>query len=123
MEKAFICTPYNAKTHYEIKQNILAAEVLMKNAFNRGYAVYCPHTMTAFWGGAFPEQVFYNSCIEFLKLSQVVFLNYNWRESKGCRKEVQMAKMLKLKFYLKERTEEYKAVFPDTYKDHLKVKV
>ena len=52
MKVIYIIGPYRAKTEWEVKQNIQSAEDVALFVWQNGGAAICPHTNTAFMGGA-----------------------------------------------------------------------
>ena len=45
--KAYVAGPFRAKNHWEIAQNIRAAETIALACWRLGLATYCPHSSTA----------------------------------------------------------------------------
>lgn len=91
---ALISMPYKGETDWETRQNIEAAAKIAALAWQRGYATICPHTNSAFFGGAVDEEVFYKGYERMVEVVDVVIAGPRWRESRGARMEVELAHKL-----------------------------
>lgn len=79
---------------YEQEENVRTAERLAHKVWliGPGRAVgVCPHSMTRYWQGSAPDEVWLDGDIALMKRCDVVLLVPNWRESEGARKEKAVA--------------------------------
>jgi hypothetical protein len=79
-----------------ISKNIQRASELAKDLWRAGFAVVCPHTNTAFFGGVVPEQEFIDGCLEILSRCDAIACVPGWENSVGSCGEVALAKLLNL---------------------------
>lgn len=98
MKIAYISGKYRAKTEIELERNIdLAREYALKY-WNSGFAVICPHSNTAHFGGAAPDEVWLEGDFEFLRRmnqdGDVIVMIPGWGESEGAKLELDLAKEL-----------------------------
>lgn len=87
MKVAYIAGPYRGKTHYEIEQNIRAAEAVAIKYWKLGYAVICPHKNTAHFDGLATDDIWLEGDLELLRRSDVIVMMPNWAFSDGARTE------------------------------------
>ena len=92
MKIVYIAGPYRARTEWEIKKNIDAAEKVALNYWLRGYAVFCPHKNTGFMGGAAPDSVWLEGDLEILGRCDVIVMMSGWERSEGAKAELAHAK-------------------------------
>lgn len=83
MKLAYIAGPYRAKTEYEVHRNIQLAEQAAAHAWQKGYAVICPHKNTAYMGGMVPDQAILDGDLAMLRKCDVVILCGKWYASQG----------------------------------------
>jgi hypothetical protein len=89
MIRAFISGPFRGKDHWAIAQNIRATETVALAAWRLGLATYCPHTSTAHYQDAAPDEVWLRGHIEWLRVSQCVIVLPNaWARSSGTMAEL-----------------------------------
>ena len=88
-------------TNLNVRKAIQTGIILMK----KGHFVYIPH-LTHFVhiesDIEFPQQYWYKTDIEWLKLCDAIFMLPGWEYSTGARKEKEIAEQLKLKVYYSE---------------------
>ena len=94
MKVAYIAGPYRGKTHYEIEQNIRAAEAVAIKYWQLGYAVICPHKNTAHFDGLAPDEVWLKGDLEILKRCDLIVMVPGWEGSMGSRAEKELAEDL-----------------------------
>ena len=87
---AFVAMPYNAATDWERGQNIQSAACVAGYLWAYGFAVICPHTNSAHFGGAAPERNFYDGYLELVRRSDVIVAGPGWENSTGACGEVQL---------------------------------
>lgn len=87
MKLAYIAGPYRGSTHYDIEQNIRAAEAIAIKYWRLGYAVICPHKNTAHFDGLADDAVWLNGDLEILKRCDVVVMLPTWEKSVGAKEE------------------------------------
>jgi len=95
---AFVCAPYTAVDQFDRETNIVVARMMAANLWKRGWAVICPQSNSAHFSGVTEEDNFYEGYEEILRRCDAISVSVNWRESKGCRQEVALAKELGLHF-------------------------
>jgi len=66
MKVAYISGPYRAATVHGVVENIRRAERVALKYWQLGYAVICPHTNTALFDGAAPDDVWLAGDLELL---------------------------------------------------------
>ena len=92
MIKAYVAGPFRAKNHWEIARNIRAAETIALACWRLGMATYCPHSSTAHFQDAAPDQVWLDGHIAWLDVADVVVLvPRGWEESHGTAAEIARA--------------------------------
>ena len=91
MKVAYIAGPYRGKTHYEVEQNIRAAEAVAIKYWQLGYAVICPHKNTAHFDGLAPDEVWLKGDLEILKRCDLIVMVPGWERSSGAIAEKELA--------------------------------
>lgn len=63
-----------------------------------GYAVFIPclDVLLGLYDGGMEYHEFFNNSVEFLKVSDAVFLTPGWEDSAGTRREIEMARRLQI---------------------------
>jgi len=92
MKVIYIAGPYNAPTEYGVLRNILEARILALQVWQSGGVALCPHSNTAFFGGACPEMVWLDGYIELLRRCDALYVTHRWQESAGAVAEVAFAR-------------------------------
>lgn len=90
MQVAFVAMPYNAGSDWERARNIQKAANAAVLLWATGYAVICPHTNSAHFGGSAPEAVFYEGYKELVRRADVIVAGPGWMNSVGARAELQL---------------------------------
>jgi len=82
---AYVSGPYrDPRGEYYVKQNIRAAEDVTVELWRMGYAVFCPHTNTAFLGGACGDsEPWIVGDLEILDRCDLVVMFGDWKKSAG----------------------------------------
>jgi nucleoside 2-deoxyribosyltransferase len=88
----YISGPYRGKDAWAIERNIRRAEVIALEVWKLGVVALCPHTMTRFYQGALPDQMFLAGDLELMTRCDGVLAIDGWDESTGARIEVRYAK-------------------------------
>lgn len=88
----YVSGPYSAPTPEEVAANVERARAAACELMRLGYAVICPHTMTAGWEreGLTYEQ-FIAADLEIVRRCDAVLLLPGWEDSKGALAEKAMA--------------------------------
>lgn len=89
MIKAYIIGKYYSDKQYEVDEHIQLARSLAKHLWVNGYAVFCPHSNSAFMSGLIPESQFLEAGKTWLKDSDTVHILPNFNTSKGSIEEIQ----------------------------------
>ena len=87
----FVAGSYRAKTEWEVKQNIQAAEHVAVTIWRAGHVAVCPHKNTAYFGGACAEQVWLDGYLELLERCDALVLVPGWEGSAGTKGEIARA--------------------------------
>lgn len=90
----YIAGPYRADTPYAVERNVREAEAAALAVWRAGGAAICPHTMSRFYAGAFPETAALAGTLELLRRSDAVLLLRRWQTSEGARAEKAEAERL-----------------------------
>ena len=102
MKKIYIAGAYSANNVLQVLKNIGRGEEYAAEIFRAGYAPFTPWHDKDFviksWHFDFNVEMFYQYSIEWLKVSDALFVVPNvsglmdWQESKGTLKEIEIAK-------------------------------
>jgi len=87
----YVAGSFRGKNSWEIHNNVLKAERAMVKLIGEGYTPICPHKMTENLQGLYPDQVYLDMCLEFLKVSDAIYVLDNWKQSKGTQVELREA--------------------------------
>jgi len=94
--KVYVAGKYSADNVIEVLQNIGHAEEVAAILFEQGFAPFCPHHNKDFciklYGTKFTKQQFYDYCLEWLAVSDVMFVISGSRTSFGVKAEIEFAK-------------------------------
>jgi hypothetical protein len=97
----FISGKYRGKTEWEVRQNILEAEIygaiITEGLIGKNLYPIIPHKNTAYFGGLRSDKYFLDGAIELLSRCDYIYMLPNWKESQGARKEYAYAKKHKIK--------------------------
>lgn len=93
MKVVYIAGPFRGKDSWEIKQNINRAAALALECWRAGYVALCPHTNTADFQGAAPDNVWLEGDLELLSRCDALLTTDNWKESQCACKEVEFAQL------------------------------
>ena len=99
MKVVYIAGPFRGKDHWEIAQNIREAETLALAVWRLGAAALCPHTNTAHFQGAAPDDVWLQGDLELLRRCDAVLATPRWRTSQGAVAEIQYAEQLRIPIF------------------------
>ncbi len=89
MRSVYIAGPYTGKTREEEDKNVRAAAEVAASYLKRGWAVFCPHTMTCMIDREFNKEGILDwanwmeLAIYWLSHCDAVAFLPNWRKSKG----------------------------------------
>ena len=96
MKIIFISGPYRADSEWGVKQNIRHAELAAVRLWREGWAVFCPHKNTAFFGGVCDDSVWLKGDLVILRVCHAIYMLNTWRKSTGAIDEHEEAKRLGL---------------------------
>ena len=91
MKVAYIAGPYRAPTEWGVTQNILKAQAAALKYWRKGFAVFCPHKNTAYFGGAVDDSVWLAGGLEILSRCDTIILIDGWESSEGAKTEKDLA--------------------------------
>jgi hypothetical protein len=83
----FISGPYRAKNEWGLVQNIRHAEQVALRLWLEGWAVFCPHKNTAFFGGGCDDSVWLEGDMEILRRCDAIYMLNTWTKSAGATAE------------------------------------
>ena len=91
MRIIYVAGKFRGKNSWEIHNNVLKAERAVVKLIGEGYAPICPHLITQNLQGLYPDQVYLDMCLEFLRVSDAIYVLDNWKQSKGTQTELREA--------------------------------
>ena len=87
MKMIYVAGPFRSKSvpynHYEQEQNIRRAEEIANRIWCMGAVGVCPHSMTRYWQGSAPDQLWLDGDLEILKRCDAIYLCPGWEGSSG----------------------------------------
>jgi nucleoside 2-deoxyribosyltransferase len=99
MRVAYIAGPYRATFEFDVHRNIQLAEQAAAFAWQKGYAVICPHKNTAYMGGVVSDEAILEGDLVMMRRCDAVILCGKWYASRGACAEVAEAMRLGLPIY------------------------
>ena len=109
MKVIYVAGKYTASSDWQTYLNIHHAREAAYSLWAEGWAVICPHSNTAFFGGAESHDVdrmkWLAGDLEFIRRSDAIYMLWNYKDSQGALMELALAKELGLEIYY-ERGEE-----------------
>lgn len=101
--KVYVAGKYSADNVIEVLQNIGHAEDVAAILFEQGFAPFCPHHNKDFAiklpGSKFTVQQFYDYCMEWLEVSDVLFVISGTKTAVGVRSEIKRANELSIPIF------------------------
>jgi nucleoside 2-deoxyribosyltransferase len=91
MEVLYVAGPIRNQSHWERHKNILRAEAVAVQLWQKGFAVICPHKNTEFIDGAVSSDAIEQGDLELLGRCDGMVLLVGWSLSAGTRVEVEYA--------------------------------
>lgn len=95
MIKVYVAGPYSAYNVVDVLKNIGRGEKACAELFKEGFAPFCPWHDKSFVinrpEDSFSVKQFYDYSIEWLRVSDCVFLLPGWEDSKGTLAEIKIA--------------------------------
>ena len=104
MKIIYVAGPYRATTEWGVAENIHRAEMAAIELWKKGWAVFCPHKNTAFFGGACEDSTWLKGDMEILRWCDAICLIGPWGLSQGCIDELNEAKRIGIEVYFKPET-------------------
>lgn len=96
MRLVYIAGPYRASNNWLIERNVRRAEELALQVWEAGAVGVCPHTMTRYYQGTLPDEVWLAGDLEILRRCDAVLTAPHWHISHGATEEVNEARRLGL---------------------------
>lgn len=93
MKVVYIAGPYRGKCEFDVLENIIIARWYALHVWELGGVALCPHSNTAFFGGAhgIKDEVWLNGDLELLRRCDAIYLTSRWQDSTGARQEKEFA--------------------------------
>lgn len=98
MKVIFVSGRYRADTENGVYENIRHARTEALKLWHKGWAVFCPHTNTAFMGGN-DDLMFLEGDLEILRRCDAIYMLKGSDYSIGAIEEYKLAKELGLEIY------------------------
>lgn len=106
MRVIYVAGKYTAESDWETYQNIHHAREASHRLWEQGWAVICPHSNTAFFGGRGSHEEdrekWLKGDFEFIRRSDAIYMLSNWRSSEGAKAELSLAYKLGLEIRWEE---------------------
>lgn len=103
MKLIYVAGKYTGDTYSAIDDNIRISEVVSLKLIRKGWAVITPHKNTAHYEVYEDDTLTYHTWIaiddEILKRCDAILMMKNWIESKGSKRELEIAKKLNIPIY------------------------
>jgi len=96
MRLIYIAGAFRAPTPWQIEQNIRRAEEASLKIWKLGDVPVCPHTMTRFFQGECPDEIYLKGTLEMLSRCDAILMLKGWEKSSGSIQELELAKSLEL---------------------------
>jgi len=90
----YVAGPFRGANHWEIAQNIRRAEALALEVWRLGAAAICPHSNTAHYQDAAPDDLWMAGDLEILRRCDAVIMTPDWNRSSGATLEHEEATKL-----------------------------
>jgi hypothetical protein len=98
MKLIYTAGPYNGTDHLDIKQHILNASKVAIECWRKGWACVCPHKNTGGYEAFEDELIDWGTWVrgdlEILKRCDAIVMVKDWKESRGAKLELNLAKEL-----------------------------
>ena len=98
MKKVYVAGAYSGGNILECLKNIGRGEEYSAKVFMLGYAPFCPWHDKDYviknWRDEFTVKMFYDYCMVWLDVSDIIFVIPGWENSKGTLAEIERAKEL-----------------------------
>jgi hypothetical protein len=102
--KVYVAGAYSADNVLDIFENMRKGIKVSTRLLLDGFAPFCPwldyqYSLMLKDGEKISIETYYNYCIEWLKVSDIIFLVAGWGSSKGTKKEIEIAKELNIPIF------------------------
>ena len=88
MRVVYVAGPFRAGANqWKQEQNVRRAEALALDVWKLGAVAICPHSMTRFYQGALPDDVWLDGDLELLHRCDAILMMPDWEQSMGARAE------------------------------------
>lgn len=99
----YVAGPFRGKSHFAVAENVRNAERASLRAWSLatavpGLAAICPHTNTAHFQDALPDNVWLQGDLSMMYACDIVYLTEDWERSSGAREEVYQANLRGIPF-------------------------
>ncbi len=95
MKRVYVAGAYSADNVIDVLKNIGRGEHYAAMLFREGFAPFCPwhdkSYVMANWNDEFTVKQFYDFSMEWLSVSDALFLVPGWENSAGTKKEIEYA--------------------------------
>lgn len=102
-KRVYVSGAYSGENVLSILRNIGRGEYYAGEIFKLGFAPFCPWHDKDYviqnWYTDFLIDQFYDYCISWLAVSEIMFVVPGWTESRGTKKEIEIARELKIPIY------------------------
>ena len=97
----YVAGPYRSKTPGGQAENIWHASRVAIRLFELGWVCFTPHLNTANfnWYSNLPDEVWLNGGLKFLEFCEAIFMLKGWEESKGAKRELEVATERKMEVF------------------------
>lgn len=100
LKLVYVAGPFRAPDQWQQFQNIRRAETLAFEVWKLGAVAICPHLNTAHFQDALPDKVWLDGDLEIVRRCDAVIMVEGWENSKGARKEKELAHKLDLPVFI-----------------------
>lgn len=99
MKVIYVSGRYRGKSETEVFENIVKARGVAVKLWRDGWAVICPHTNSLFMGTRLGDKAFIEGDLEIVKRCDAIYMLRGWEQSRGAKRELEIAIETGLKVY------------------------